>query len=93
MKMAAAARRGKKRDIVDLFFLTREHFTPAALVEMTYERYRDNKRYGFTCDQIIKSIIDFQGKTTFNPDDAIDLVGACDWNSMRDEVLRDFSSL
>ena len=93
MKTAAAARRGKKRDIVDLYFLTRKQFTPEALVEMTYERYRDNKRYGFTRDQIIKSIVDFQSKPTFNPDDPIDLVETCDWIPMRDVVLGEFSQI
>jgi predicted nucleotidyltransferase component of viral defense system len=93
MKAAAAIRRGAKRDIADLYFMTRKHVTPRELVHMVCVRYRERTHYAFTPETVIKRIVNFEEGLVFDGDDPLDLVAPVPWELIAETIKHEFGAL
>jgi len=91
MKMASAAYRGTKRDIVDVYYMLRAGHTANELVTRVTDRYPD--RPGLSRTQIVSSVVNCTSKRTHRSDDIVDQVEPVPWGTMLRTVQRAFAAV
>lgn len=86
MKTRAAATRGKKRDIVDLYFLLLHGFDPAALVLAAADEQRP------VAVKFAKSISLFDRRNGYEPSEQLHMIKQVDLQEMTSVVKREFAA-
>jgi hypothetical protein len=89
MKMASAAYRSTKRDIVDVYHLLQAGHTADELVNHVVRRYPD--RPGMTREQVVASIVNCTSKRSHRASDPVDLVRPVPYEHMLATVQQAFA--